>query len=65
MKQEDIISISKDRFADLLICEEELLRLEQGGVDNWSYYSESLNPEESDDYDTMCARIRKEVKNGS
>ncbi len=30
-------------YIDLLIDQEKLSRLEEGGVDNWEWYSESLN----------------------
>lgn len=33
------------RYHELLIAQEKLSRLEAGGVDNWEWYGESLNPE--------------------
>lgn len=41
-----MIQLSKERFRELLIAEERLSRLERGGVDNWKWYHESLNPED-------------------
>jgi len=38
------ITISKTEFLRLKIVEEKLDRLEIGGVDNWDWYGESLNP---------------------
>lgn len=41
------ITISKQEYRRLLIADEKLHRLEAGGVDNWDWYGESLNPEGS------------------
>jgi hypothetical protein len=57
------ITITKKEYLDLLICEEELLRLESGGVDNWSWYGESLNPDGEESFEEAQARIEEEVKN--
>ena len=38
------ITITKQKYYELLIAEEKLTRLENGGVDNWDWYGESLNP---------------------
>lgn len=35
-----------DRIRGLLIAEETLRRLHDGGVDNWEWYGESLNGDE-------------------
>jgi len=45
------ITISKTEFLRLKIAEEKLDRLELGGVDNWEWYGESLNPEGQLDFD--------------
>ena len=45
------ITISKTEFLRLKIVEEKLDRLELGGVDNWEWYGESLNPEGQLDFD--------------
>lgn len=37
------ITITKDEYVGLKISEERLSRLENGGVDNWIGYDESLN----------------------
>jgi hypothetical protein len=37
--------LTEERYHELLVAEERLRRLEAGGVDNWDYYHESLNPE--------------------
>lgn len=36
------VTISQRRYDDLLDSEHKLQCLENGGVDNWSWYSESL-----------------------
>ena len=38
------VEVSKERLAKLLRKEQELKLLENGGVDNWEWYEESLNP---------------------
>lgn len=41
-----LASVTKDRYNQLLVAEERLKRLEAGGVDNWEWYHESLNPKD-------------------
>lgn len=36
------ITISKERYEELLDCEAKLIALENGGVDNWDWYDDSL-----------------------
>lgn len=38
------IKISVRELVDFLVAKETLARLESGGVDNWEWYGESLNP---------------------
>ena len=45
------ITITKDRFLELMIESETLNRLEFGGVDNWEWYGESMNPDDRPDMD--------------
>lgn len=40
--EEEMVVISKERYDDLLHAEEVLAALYAGGVDNWEWYSESL-----------------------
>ena len=47
----DNITITKKVFLQLQINSEILNRLESGGVDNWEWYEESLNPENKLDMD--------------
>lgn len=41
----DTITISKSSYLQLQIDSEQLIRLEAGGVGNWEWYGESLNPD--------------------
>lgn len=43
---EEMITITKKEYLDLQIDSERLSRLEGGGVDNWDWYGESLNPDD-------------------
>lgn len=41
--EEKVYKISRSRLKRLLMAEHELNALEAGGVDNWSWYSDSRN----------------------
>jgi hypothetical protein len=41
--EETTITIPLAHFKQLLLAEKTLNALEEGGVDNWEWYSESLN----------------------
>lgn len=43
----EAIIIPKNEFASLLRDSDKLSRLECGGVDNWEWYGESLNDDDS------------------
>ena len=43
---EGMITITKKEYLNLRIDSERLARLENGGVDNWDWYGDSLNPED-------------------
>jgi len=59
------VTIDKKEYKRLLKAELKLEMLEVGGVDNWSWYGESLSAGEysvyDDDYDTACEKIDKQV----
>ena len=44
----DTVTISKEKYYDLLVARQTLLMLEGGGVDNWNWYCESLWPGEDE-----------------
>ena len=41
----DKVEVSKERLAELIREEQKLILLENGGVDNWKWYGDSLNPD--------------------
>lgn len=41
-KENKEVTISSERYAELLKAEEELSALHAGGVDDWEWYNESL-----------------------
>ena len=45
------VTITKKRYLELKVDSETLTRLEAGGVDNWDWYDESLNPDGEPDMD--------------
>lgn len=47
------VEVSKERLAKLLRDERELQLLENGGVDNWEWYGDSLNPDDGITYDDI------------
>ena len=57
---EGTITITKDAFLRLQVAEEELGRLNGGGVDGWDWYDDSLNPDgeiSMDDWEEREARL--------
>lgn len=45
-----MIKISRKTLEDLVSSKVKLQMLEAGGVDNWDWYGESLNPEGEESY---------------
>ena len=43
------VTITQQEYAELLIAADKLRRLENGGVDNWEWYGESLRSSEDDE----------------
>lgn len=56
-----MITISKKEYYELKCADAKLTMLECGGVDNWSWYSESLYPDGEKDYNEVCEELRKEI----
>ncbi len=56
------ITITKKEYLNLKLAEEKLSRLEQGGVDNWEWYGESLNPDGEPDLDKFEEELIKELE---
>jgi len=55
------ITISKEEYIRLLKESLKLAKLEMGGVDNWDWYSDSLN--EGKPFYEECEEIENEVNN--
>ena len=55
------VEVSKERLAKLLRKEQELRLLENGGVDNWEWYGDSLNPDDGITYDDITDMSDDEV----
>ena len=47
------ITITKRQYLELVVESEKLNRLECGGVDNWTWYDESMFPDDRPDMDTF------------
>lgn len=61
---EGMITISKAAYAMLRKADAKLNLLEAGGVDNWDWYGDSLNPDGEASYSDICKEIDEEVKAG-
>jgi hypothetical protein len=61
MSQEskDTILIKRDFYVMLLVESEKLKRLERGGVDNWEWYDEALNPPDEPDIDAVEEMLKE------
>lgn len=62
---EETVTIRKSEYLSLLMSEEKLNRLECGGVNNWEWYGESINPEgrpDLDDYEKELVETIKTMK---
>jgi len=55
------ITISASEYYDLKLSQETLSRLECGGVDNWEWHGESLNPDDEEDLDAFEENLEKEI----
>jgi len=60
------VEISTGEYIDLLRCKEKLMRLENGGVDNWQWYDIALNPPGKysldEEFETIEQKIRREYE---
>lgn len=55
------VTITKEDYLRLKLCEEKLGFLEGAGVDNWEGYSDALNPEGEESYSDVKKRLTKEI----
>ena len=60
MKQ-TVYLVNESRLAELLREEQKLTLLENGGVDNWEWYGDSLNPDDGITYDDIQDMSNDEV----
>lgn len=58
------IKISAERYLSLLTSEEILCRLNNGGVDNWEWYGESLYGEDCQDLDEWEQKTKQSIEKG-
>lgn len=65
MKDKKIIIISLEEYYELKKKEMTLDLLEQGGVDNWEWYGESLYSDDNPDrnLDNLIIELKEELKN--
>lgn len=56
------VTINKKEYFSLLEDSEILKRLENGGVDNWDWFGESIHGDDNDEtMDEWEERVRKEI----
>lgn len=56
-----MVEVEESRLAELLRKEWKLWALEAGGVDNWDWYGDSLNPDDGITYDDIQDMSNDEV----
>lgn len=56
-----MITITKKAYIELRFAEVRLNRLHNGGVDNWDWYDDSLNPEGEESLEDIYEAIKCEV----
>lgn len=61
---DETITISKKEYFELRMDQIRLDMLDAGGVDNWDWYGESLNPAEGRSYDDQEEELKKEILGG-
>ena len=54
------IKIGVEEYKNLLKAKYKMILLESGGVDNWEWYGESLNPDGYQSYADYCEEIDEE-----
>lgn len=57
-----MITIDLDRYTYLCVTDMKMDLLDQGGVDNWGYYGDALNPDDEPTFDEAEDAIYKECK---
>lgn len=57
----ETIEITKQEYFNLRKSSEILNRLENGGVDNWDWYSDSIYDENLQDFDEFEEELKEEI----
>lgn len=55
------IEITRAEYFELKCAQMLLSRLENGGVDNWDWYGDALNPEGEESYSDAKDKLRAEI----
>lgn len=63
--KEHQVLISMERLAELLVAEQTLNLLQRGGVDNWDWHWDSLNPEGEQSIDDITDQINAQAADGT
>jgi hypothetical protein len=58
---ERLMDITKEEYYHLKCAELKLDMLEAGGVDNWDWYGESLNPGGGRSFSDLCDELKTEI----
>jgi len=61
MINKDTITIDKKRYFNLLCAERKLEMLDSGGVDDWHWYVDALNPDNGESYSDYCDALEIEL----
>ena len=64
IEPQDTLIVLRSKYIELLKDSEKLRRLENGGVDNWDWYEDSLNRDGEDSLEEAFEAIEKEYKIG-
>lgn len=57
----EMIEIPKMEYFNLRQDSEKLSRLEQGGVENWNWYGDSVHGSDKQDWDEFVEELREEI----
>jgi hypothetical protein len=55
------MEITKEEYYRLKCAELKLDMLEAGGVDNWDWYGDSLNPDGEKSFSDLCDELKTEI----
>jgi hypothetical protein len=55
------MEIAKEEYYRLKCADIKLAMLEAGGVDNWDWYGDSLNPDGGKSFSDLCDDLKTEI----